>query len=353
MKKIKAFFYILTKSATSPAYYRDVVTTSLGFSIKYFLMLALVISLISGIISLVITLPKINQTFGNITEDVKNLYPRDLVVKVQDGQMSINQPEPYFIKFPGSEEFNSDLVKTDETEKAEMPENLLVFDAAGTLDSLDTYKTLILINKTNILTKNPNSEKIEAYPLKDLPNGEFSKDTFAKLMDKLQVFVRLIPYLYFAIISVFLFLYNFVYRFLYALIVGVMLWILGAMLNTQLTYTKNLKIALHALTLPMIIETIKDFVAPVLLELSKGQINIDEVRIPWFFAMCIIIGLLALRAIGRGNTQPVVLEQIKADQPKLEQSSTSQSGSNQPTTEKPVTDQPKSETNPVDTTKNL
>jgi hypothetical protein len=191
MQKLKSFIFIFKNSLLSFDYYKDVIQTPVSFSVKYYIILALIVSLVTtGAISARL-LPKLQPELNNLVSQVQNYYPDELVLTMTDGKLSINKDEPYVIPLPKAlAENQTDGQQDENTEK--LPENLVVLDSQGTIDNLETYNTLILINSANVLYRDQNG-KIEVYPLKDMPNGQFNKQNFNELVDKVKAFLGYLP----------------------------------------------------------------------------------------------------------------------------------------------------------------
>jgi hypothetical protein len=282
MNKIKAAFYVFYKSISSSSYYNDVVKVELKFSLKYFAVLAL---LASAIAFPRIAIPITTDLKDGITtfkQTLINAYPEDLVVTVKEGELSINQPEPYIFKMP---ERASDEVAAESTE--EVPTNLLVIDTDGTLNDLETHETLILINKTNVLVRGTN--KIEVYPLKDYPDGEITKENAQAFVDEIGPFLKALPYIVLAFALLGTIIYYFGLRLIYLAFVALVLMIIGSLRGMKLKYSKYYQIGIHAISLPLLIEVL------------AGAFNFPINYPYWFLALTIIISLLAILRIDKSD----------------------------------------------------
>ena len=113
MIKLKAAIYVFTKSLTSPKYYNDIVKTNFGFSMKYFSVLALISSLVafSGLVKPIMT--DLGDSLKAVETTVVDSFPDDLEITVKDGEVSINQPEPYIFQTP-EEGFESTMEEGQE-----------------------------------------------------------------------------------------------------------------------------------------------------------------------------------------------------------------------------------------------
>ncbi|KKU56325.1 MAG: hypothetical protein UX79_C0034G0003 [candidate division WWE3 bacterium GW2011_GWB1_47_11] len=287
MGKLKTFFYVFYKSLTSLAYYSDVAKTSLGFSMKYFFTLAAVLAILSTVITTATASGELKTGATKLLDDIAKLYPQDLVITSQDGAVSINQPEPYIIPIPAGQ---MQELKTESGEPA--PKNLIVFDSNGTLDDVENYQTIALVNSKNILVKGEN--KIEAFPLKDVPNGQISNKEVTVLVDQFRPFVRYIPFFVGALIFVAMVFYYTGFRLVYLLFVAVGLMLVGKIRKLNLSFSKYYQVGIHTMTLPLVI----DFMAT-----AAGY----QIPLPlWFFAVNTVFGAIAIVKLAEGEKLPVV-----------------------------------------------
>src|SRR3989344_246398 len=158
MTKLKAFFYVFFKSLTSPAYYKDIVASKFSLSLKYFLILAFLSSVVITVSSSS-ELIGLETTANKFIDSVRDHFPSDLIVTVKAGELSTNKTEP--VIFP----LNID-VKKSQVQNVKIPLNALVVDVNGTIDDLDKYQTIVLVNKSNLIVKDEQG-KIKVSSLKD------------------------------------------------------------------------------------------------------------------------------------------------------------------------------------------
>lgn len=215
-----------------------------------------------------------------VEETLITSYPEDLVVTTTGGELSINQPEPYIFVMPE----NTMIEKND---REETLTNLLVIDAQGTLDDLEKYDTLILVNKTNILVRGTN--RIEVYPLKDYPDGEINADTIRGLVEKIGPFLDALPYIVLVLALFGTLIYYFGFRLVYLLAVALVLMIVGSLRGMRLPFSKYYQLGIHALTLPLLIEV------------SAGVFEFPINYPFWFLALNVFIGILGIMSIDKGN----------------------------------------------------
>ena len=59
MKKLRTFWYVLTRSASDPAYYSDVLRTKMSYSLKFFFLLLFLLSIVDCILFRMRDIPKL------------------------------------------------------------------------------------------------------------------------------------------------------------------------------------------------------------------------------------------------------------------------------------------------------
>lgn len=241
MKKLKTFLYVLKNSVFSPRYYNDIVKTKINFSIKYFLALSFLVSIISVIGYSIIYLPKYISEINTAYQSIEEGFPEDLVIEFKDGSWSTNKEGPVIIK---QIELGGD---------SKLPENLFVFDKEGTIEKIDEYNTMFLVNSENILYKT-DVEGIVAQPLKNVPNGTLDKNLLNEKMQTIDKVVELLPFL----LPLALFIPTFLFEYVGGSIFIILLSALGvyvASISTKkkIDFKSAFQICIHASTIPMVV----------------------------------------------------------------------------------------------------
>jgi hypothetical protein len=277
MKKLRAFLYIFSKSLTSFTYYRDLVKTKFSFSVKYLIFLVFLGSLVITARSGYTAVKGFNKTVKELSVSAKSFYPDDLVFTVEKGEWSVNRPEPFMIAFPKIEGEPG----VDESVAPENPENLVVFDKAGTIDDLEKYKTTILVNSVNIIFKE-DTGSLKVVPIKDIPDTKIDKAMYLTLLAKLEGLAGIIPFM--LVIGIFFgsFFAFTIFRVPYFAIVGFFIYLGGKIMKAGLGYTNAVKIAIHSATL--------SFLIMLGLNLVNYQLPIPS----WFFLINLVFGLVAV-----------------------------------------------------------
>lgn len=273
MKKIKAAVHVFTQSLASPKYYNKLLKTDFKFSIKYYAVLSVIFAIVTATFILIPLIPKISQNINEGIDYALALYEDDLVITVKEGQVSINKEEPYIIPFPGR--------------GGEGPTNLIVFDSEGTLEDLDrTYDTFILVNDANILLRTDNETTV--YPVDRLPDGTFNKENLIILAEQMRNFAKFVPYIFSVVLFLAVLVYYLGIRLVYLLFVALFLWIVGALKGLKLTYAQYYRVALHSMTLPMVVELVHNL----------SPLNFPA--LPWFLVLNLVFGIWVVFSLNYG-----------------------------------------------------
>jgi len=237
MQRLKTFLTTFYKSLASPKYYADILQAKFSFSLKYFLMLALLSSVVSvGLLSVEI-LPKAKTAVDAFNRQILRAYPSDLVITAKDGQLSSNKTGPVVVPVPGE------------------PKNILVFDPNGTVDDLKKYETAILINKSNVIVQGEN-DQIRIQPLKNIPDGSFTYSDFVIAAGKLERLLAYVPYFLGTLMLTALFVTFIVSGLVISFFLSLIFWIFAKITHLNLSLAKTYQISLHIFTLYAILDIV-------------------------------------------------------------------------------------------------
>jgi hypothetical protein len=241
MNNLKAFFYIYKKSATSALYYKEVLDSKSKLTFKYFLMLSLALTLIWGTKAPVVLLPEVVKSVNEFTKAVKNSFEPDLVINFQDNKWAINKPEPYLIPLT--------LIGEKERTDLQLPKNFIVLSHTGTIDDMDRFDTLILVNSKNIISKGEGQIKVT--PIENLPNAQITKTDFdgfitqaANTFNNFRATLVFLAY-------VGIFLYFFVIKGSNLFMTAFFVWLFSKFLSFKPNYKQSIKISAHTATIPL------------------------------------------------------------------------------------------------------
>lgn len=242
---MKTFLSAIGKSVYGPSMYRELPDRPFSFSLKYYVKFALLVSLVVTIVLAVQAGPFIRAALGNFSEKLAEQYLAELEVRIRQGTVSINQPEPYYIPLPSREERNGTTYQ-----------NLLVIDTKRPFDlaTFQNYQTIAWVLKDSVAMYRSNGT-VQFIPLKDVPDVTINRDFVRSLGSKINPIARVVPF----VLVPFIFiggLFYFAYLMLYLLIGALLIWLLLAIMKRKVGYGTAYKAGLHAMTLGVIVKAI-------------------------------------------------------------------------------------------------
>lgn len=208
-------------------------------------MLSFLASIILTTVLSIDLIPKTMHEFELFATNLKESFPKDLIVNFKDGSWDVNKEEPVIIPMP--------VVELEEFKT--FSKNLVVFDKNGTIDQIKELDSLILFNKENAIFRNEN-EEIISQPLANVPDFTLDEKVVNEGFDK--IFNKILKYLPFIVPAgtlLFVFLFNYLGGvFLVAFIVGLILLVVSIFLKEKISFTSACKISLHSITIPIILQ---------------------------------------------------------------------------------------------------
>jgi hypothetical protein len=238
-----------------PSYYADIVKAPLSFSVKYYVVYMFLFSIIvSAIIVVRWVIPISHFALQDLPPLLVNVYPEELVVTINNGQVSTNVQEPYFIPVsrlePIGEAFKQRVLGSQESDV----QNLLVIDTEATAEDITSYNTLILLTWDAVSFIN-DSGNIETMSLKKVENITINQETINKSIESITPLFAYITPVATLILIIGLFCYGFI-RLTYIAFLAFLLWILSLIMKVSLPYKKTFQIELHANLIPFTILTL-------------------------------------------------------------------------------------------------
>lgn len=252
---MKHLFEHIKKSIYNPGYYTELLAKPLSHSWKYYSAFALLIVVFLTITSSIPFVAGANRALHEFPQHFFNYYPDDLVIDVTAGKVTINQPEPYAFPIPSS--FLADMPEEDRVQF----ENIAIIDTVTpfSVEQFRAYKTLAwlglgqmaLIDRTGGVRIEQLSPKI-SYTLTEtkLKNLELKAREYYHLVG---------PTLVILIFVVFMTVFGF--NFVYLLFGALCIFAMGRIMHQRFTYGQAYRIGLHAITLPILINTLLSITA--------------------------------------------------------------------------------------------
>lgn len=257
MQKIKTFFQTFRSSAFKPLYYKDVLKAPFSFSIKYFLFLFLVLSLLTAATLSFFLVQKVAPYLNQLKTQAPEFYPPDLELTIKDGSVSINQPEPYFIPIK-KEWFPEEMQKEI---KIAPIDNVLVIDTQVEPSEIKKYQTFVLLTKNDLAFMGDTNE-IRIQSLEQVDDFTLNQEVVKQSWQYITPYFKYIIPIMIAFLLIFIPLGTILVKFIYLLMVSVLTWMLSRLFRPRdgrINYSKSLQINLHAITLPTVIIALFQF----------------------------------------------------------------------------------------------
>lgn len=197
------------------------------------------------------------------TDAVRENYPADLVVTIEDGQLSTNQEEPYLIPNPKGEEV----------------ENILVIDTEEgiTLDTINSYSFFAFITKTDVVVKERKETRM--FSLSEAPNVIIDEDQVVEWFKTLRL-IAVALYLPLAALVIAVASIGATFYYAVAAIFGALLvLIVTKFRGLKVGYKKAYILSLYAFTPVIVIDLLTDAVG----------VNTDPV---WFSLLIFAVAIL-------------------------------------------------------------
>lgn len=257
MQKIKTFIRTFWLSCTSPKYYAQIIKAPFSFSLKYLLVFQFITTFV---IAAAILIPLSQLNVLGILDSVKNIYPQDLEVQVQDGKLSINQPLPYRVELPNVME--NQMAPTRWVNDDGDIKYVVVFDSDKNIQgAADVYAedAFVVITETTIYSRQGENEGLRVNTIPDSDDFElnqgmvdqsFSKITSSKFVQQ-KLYVPLLGAFFILIVLPIMIVASLIMVAVYGFFVWLMTRILKSwmMAGQLLPYGKAVQVSIHSLTL--------------------------------------------------------------------------------------------------------
>lgn len=258
MNKLHTFLRILYRSAIDSSYYRDVVASKISFSLKYFFALHILIVFISSS-AFAFTLGRFDVS--QVSTFFQSVYPRDLSIRLHNGEIEINRDLPFVINMP------QELREDKDTNTATIAAALVVFDSnehMSTISSFWSYNALAVVTKNAVYyRKDADSREIRVTEIPRDISFDFSSALFDEKISSIvhhpffsnKWHVPVFSFFYFLISFPFVFAWSLAVSLVYAFFSYV---VVRAMFSSQFSYSTLWQMTLHALTGGIILGSITD-----------------------------------------------------------------------------------------------
>ena len=249
MKKLNTFWNSFQKSLLDVGYYKEIAKASYWFSFKYLLFLLICLSLIRSV-QLGISYSSIRKNIPSYIstgmKELKNVYPKELELRISNGKLYTNVQEPYTIEFP--------KILGDVESK-----HLIVIDTKGSADDYPKYNSIILATRQAVVfpdKQQGNNVTTKLYYFSDLKRSLYiDHAVYSKIIDTLNPIAAKLPKLIDIVVIVSVILFPLVGGLFWQsgvmfglvfLTIGI--WIINKIANTSYGYKALYRLGMHGIT---------------------------------------------------------------------------------------------------------
>lgn len=261
MNKLKTFLSSFKRSVSDLSYYNDILKTNLSFSLKYLFFLTFVLSLVYGIlvaVGVATFIPKIPSFVAETKTNIRNFYPGELVIRIKNGQLQTNVPEPYYLDLPGK--YNKEMFGDADFE------HFITIDTKASTEDYEKYKTAILVTKKSFVVGRSSGLEQRVYPLNNIKETVFiDKNAYDGIIKKILPYLDYLSGLAVTFIILMIFaLPPFIAAFwglgtlVYLIPAAFLVFIISKILKKELNYSKIYQLSIHAMTVPLALSPVKN-----------------------------------------------------------------------------------------------
>ena len=253
IQKLKTFKYVFVNSLYKPLYYKHVLKSSIWFSLKYLFFLSFLIFFIQILTLVVFIIPKIGslpELVDNAYTRVFDFYPSELEVTIDEGILSTNQKNPYYIEIP-------------EMSEDEDFDHFITVDTNANIEDYSVYKTTILVTDSSFIYPD-NQSSYAVTSVSDLEwSGVFTSKDYQKIVKELEPAFEAVPkYAPVVLLALFVLVPPIVSIFIvlghliFLLFMSLILWFVSIIMKVELSYQQIYHLGIHSLTVPIIITSV-------------------------------------------------------------------------------------------------
>ncbi len=270
---MKQFFTHIKRSINDSEYYRDILDRPFSYSFKYYISFVSFLAVMMTIILSTPLIPQVNRVLREFPPQFFAYYPDELELRVEQGRVTSNVMEPYYLPLPTR--FQDLVDQSGDPSIAHMA----VIDTTEpiTLEGLRSRNTLIWVGSNSVaFLESNNGMSVSALP-SDL-NTHITESKIRGIFDRVAPYLHLVGPLLVVMIFLMLVL-GFAVTLVYLVFIGApLIMLIGRMMSRPFSYSEAYRIGLHAVTLPLLAQQV--------LRLLSGGLPID---LPFLFTAVLLL----------------------------------------------------------------
>jgi hypothetical protein len=252
---MKKFFESLSKSMFSPDFYKNPERFTFSDGLRHLTKLSLVFAGVAILfVSISLSVFFFSGRFQEFVSAGIDLYPQDLMITIEDGELSLNQPEPYVVAVPQGWEVNGG-------EGNNGIEDVQYFAVIDTKDDpslrlAQEYATVMLIGKDSFGVLSENG-KFEVYSIPREINVVIDQAWLSeKAMWFSKKFMQIGIPLILILTPLFVFSGSLVSLLLYLLFGALIIWFVAFIKKIPFGYGRAYLVGMYLVTAPQILSVL-------------------------------------------------------------------------------------------------
>ncbi len=290
MEVIRQFITDYKRSLRDFSYYSEILSKPFFYSLRFLYLLTFSVLLINTVlfaITAAFYLPSFPGHIESLQSRLSTLYPRNLIIQIDDGKISTNADEPVVIDIP---EFRNIAPYA----------HFAVLDTEATVDDYVELDTVLLITEYGVIYPDINNS-VAPYQIERAQNFgtvRIDHEVYQTALTRFNVFLDTLPevapwILFASVICIPLFgsIIVTLWRLVILLILTGIMFPISMIFGNTYTYSQLYRMGMHGL------------VAPVTLTLV---LNMMGVSIPLAFASCFLLWMVIVLA--RIENKPITTQ---------------------------------------------
>jgi hypothetical protein len=261
MQSFRTFAYSFFRSATSPLYYHDIIHTRFSFSLKFFLFFSLLFATTATVYFWIFLIRPLKPAILSIPSNFATIYPPELEIVIQDGQVSTNVSEPYFI--PVSQLNNAIENIRNQVLGASTAQNdyLLVIDTKADIEDFYLYQTYALLTQNYLVyvsNEDSPTSQLRVINLQEVSDVTVNQQTVTDIVNQLNPYMPYVLPLGILVVFINFSLLLSLGRGVQIAFSSVLLFLFAKLIKFPLTYSQSYQIGLHLIVPITLISSLLD-----------------------------------------------------------------------------------------------
>lgn len=248
MNKLRVFFYIFRNTFTSVDYYKKVLKAPVKFSMKFFWAFFVVYAILDTALIGYRYLWPLNDSFSNVfIDEVVNVFPEDLEIKIEGGAASANVDQPYYVSLDRLKVLKQKINNFDDrvlgVNNMDL-QNILVVDTEAKIEDFPQYQSFALLTAHHLTLLNDKGN-FESIPLSEVNDMVVNRQQIRDWSVNLQpVFEYFVP-ISITLVGVWLLIFLPLGRLVFVWFVALFLNLFYRLLGKTIVYKKVFQLCLH------------------------------------------------------------------------------------------------------------